>query len=423
LSRNPNILIVGPDATAIRAEFEAALEGFADLRPVVHAVADCRQGVEAARSRHPELVLVEMTKSLRALTEFVEDTASAAPDSVVAAVYRPDVFGPDVSESAVLIEAMRAGVRDFLRRPLSRADLEGLFGRTLGKRPTSGGRLGKVVSFISNKGGVGKSTLAVNVACGLARRQPERVLLIDASLQMGVCAPLLDLQPLATLTDAVKERDRLDETLIRKLATRHHCGLDLLAAPADAIEAARVDDEVMARIVTQARRAYDYVIVDTFPMLDRVMMAVLDLSDRTYIVLDSVVPTVLGAVKLIDLLDELGFSTQRQRVILNRHSRWGASLKPSDVAERLGRTIDYVVPDDKKVLTAANTGRPHILSAGRWFGFGPAVRRIIDDMADIKAQRVRARERPRPEPTANGRPADAAAVPEVLPAPEGEVSP
>ena len=74
------------------------------------------------------------------------------------------------------------------------------------------------------------------------RALPEKVLLIDASLQMGVCASMLDLKPATTMTDAYHERDRLDETLLRQLATPHDCGLHLLAAPADAVEAAYIDE-------------------------------------------------------------------------------------------------------------------------------------------------------------------------------------
>src|SRR5205807_2474177 len=133
-----------------------------------------------------------------------------------------------------------------------------------------------------------------------------------------------------------------DETLVRQLATPHPSGLHLLPAPASAVEAAEIDDQVMARILTLARRAYDYVFVDTFPMLDQVMMAVLDLSDRAYIVLESVVPTVLGVANLVQLLDSLGLPRERQRVILNRYTGSSDNLKPDDVAHRLGRDVDYV---------------------------------------------------------------------------------
>ena len=75
-------------------------------------------------------------------------------------------------------------------------------------------------SFLSNKGGVGKSTLAVNVATALALKHPDDVLLIDTSLQIGSCAMLLDIKPTTSIVDAVRERDRLDETLLRHLTLR-----------------------------------------------------------------------------------------------------------------------------------------------------------------------------------------------------------
>ena len=139
-----------------------------------------------------------------------------------------------------------------------------------------------------------------------------------------------DLTPTTSLSDVVREKDRLDETLIRQLAMPHSSGLHLLAAPADAVEAADIDDEVLSRILTLARHTYDFVLVDTFPMLDRAMVAVLDLSDRAYVVLENVVPTLLGAVKMVEVLRGLGLSNERQRIVLNRYTTLPGSVKPAD---------------------------------------------------------------------------------------------
>jgi pilus assembly protein CpaE len=375
------ILLVTPDPH-LRREFDAALTGVAAAQgAIVHHGGDYRQGIEAARSRRPNLVLVEMGKDLRSLKTFAEELAVVSPDSAPAAVFHPDIFGPDVSESAIIIEAIRAGMRDFLRRPLSTADLDQFLQRLTPKLSREPASLGKIFCFVSNKGGVGKSTLSVNTACGLARRHPGKVLLIDASLQMGVCSTMLDLHPATSLTDAARQRQRLDETLLRQLTTPHDSGLELLAAPEDAIEAGEIDDEIMARILTLARRTYDFVIVDSFPLVDRVMMSVLDLSDRIFIVLESVVPTILGGAKLVQLLDGLGLLKSKQSVMLNRYSNFAGNLKPADVAERLGRPVDYIIPYQKKLLIATNLGRPYILQVGRWFNaFGKVMHQFIDDL-------------------------------------------
>jgi pilus assembly protein CpaE len=393
VSTNANILIVGPDPK-LRREFADALAGIAGAdAAVIHSVADARQGIEAARSRRPDVAFVQMDRDLRGLQVFAAEVASASPETAVVAVFSPEVFGHEASESTVLIAALRSGVRDFLRRPVSSGDLGQLLERLLHRSTATGpARLGSVVCFISNKGGVGKSTMAVNVGTALALRHPRRVLLVDVSLQMGVCANLLDLQPETSLTDAVRERDRLDETLLRQLAAAHPCGIDLLAAPADAVEAAEIDDEVMARILSLARRTYDFVIVDSFPLLDRVMMSVLDVSDRAFTVLDSLVPTVVGAAKLLQLLTDLGYPPDRQRVILNRYARFPGSLNANDVALRLGREIDFIVPYQKRVLVAANVGRPHILDAGRLFNrFRWAIDGIVRTIESVQPSLQKAR--------------------------------
>jgi pilus assembly protein CpaE len=219
---------------------------------------------------------------------------------------------------------------------------------------------------------------------------------------MGVCASMLDLKPATTLTDAVHQRDRLDEMLLQQLTAVHPCGLHLLAAPADAVEAAEIDDEAMSQILTLARRAYDYVLVDTFPMLDRVMMTVLDLSDRSYVIVESIVPVVLGAAKLLQLLDKMGSPRERQRLILNRYTGKSDNLKSADVAERLNRPIDHVLPFQKKLSVAINLGRPFILSASRWWGLGKALHRLIEDIDEIQPSARPARNSVAAEPSVNG---------------------
>ena len=228
-------------------------------------------------------------------------------------------------------------------------------------------------------------------------RHPNRVLLINASLQMGVCASLLDLTPGTSITDIVREAGRLDETLVRQLAVPHASGLHLLAAPENAVEAAEIDDEVVSRLLTLARRAYDFVIIDTFPMMDRVMVAVLDLSDRAYVVVENVVPTVVGAVKLLEILRRLGVSQDRVRILLNRFTTLPGYVSAADVANRLGHRVDHVIPFDKGIVVAANTGEPYVLHPRRLFGCGRQLQQLVNDidaMTEAPQQPLRAGQPP-----------------------------
>ena len=173
--------------------------------------------------------------------------------------------------------------------------------------------------------------------------------------------------------------------MIRQIATQTPYGVHLLAAPRDAVEAMEVDDTVISRIITLARRTYDFVIVDTFPMFDRVVVAALDLSDRTYVVLENVVPTLLGGVTLLDVLERIGFPVERQRLIVNRSQRIAGNLSLTDIAARMNRPIDHVFPLDKQVIAAANSGEP-IGARSVSFAFGSflrPLRGLVDEVAAL----------------------------------------
>ncbi len=381
METTPQILVVGSDPL-LKEEFEAAVTSLRRWKPVVHFVRSARQAVEVARSRRPEVVCIQLEADPRSLKTFAEEIEASAPDSVVVALYRPENLGFGEGEHSVLIEAMRAEVRDFLRRPLAGPELQQLLDRLLRKPIETKRALGKIISFVSNKGGVGKSTMSVSVACEVARRLPPgRVLLVDVSLHLGSCAPMLDLAPQTSLAHAARERNRLDETLLRKLTVRHECGLDLLGAPIDAVEAADIDDEALSRTLTLARRTYDWVIVDTFPMLDGMIMAILDLSDRSYIVVQNTVPNVIGAARLLPVIQHLGFPRERTRIVLNNNfERAPGGLTLPDVEARLDAEVDFVIPYQKKLITALNTGRPYILHGTQLFGFGKSIKRLVDEL-------------------------------------------
>ena len=381
-------IVILTDDPQLQGELQTAAEGLGERQPRLRFVTDQHDLFEAVRSKPPGLVLAPFGETPSDVARLAKELSNLSPPIPLAAIFRPSGFRDDVSESSVLIEAMRAGTRDFLRRPISTTELRTLLDN-LGPMDGHAGQsdsttFGRVITFISNKGGVGKSTLSTNSAVGLAQRHPGRVLLIDGSLQMGVAAALLDVQPESTLTDAAAERDRLDTTMVRQMATQTSSGVHLLAAPRDAVDAMEVDDALMSRVITLARRTYDFVIVDTFPMFDSVVVATLDLSDRAYIVMENVVPTLLGAVTLLDVLDRIGFPAERQKLIVNRMQQVSGSLSLPDIAARMNRPIDHVLPYDKQVIAAANCGEP-IGARSVGFGLGGFVRPLRAVVDEIDA--------------------------------------
>jgi len=383
MTRRIDVHVIGRDGLAV--EIRAALQGIDDLQPRVSAEEELRRGGELVRDRAPDIAILDVETDPVGARSAAEELTRSAPGTLLVAACRTDA-GTAFDGRDDLIGLMRAGVRDFLRRPVSARELEEVLMRqVIGAR--KGGATGQIICFAGNKGGVGKSTLAVNTAAMLARRHPGRVLLVDASLQLGVCASMLDLDPETTLTDAARELYRLDETLLRNLAVEHSSGLELLAAPRDAAEAAAVDEAAFARILSTARRTYDWVIVDSFPLLDGIAMTGLDLAARVWVVTTAAVPTLRGSASFLQIIDRLGVPPERVRVALNSaQPRFAGTLSRGDVATRLGRDVDTVIPFTKRILIAADLGEPFGLGKHAFSRAQSGLRTIVKDIEHITPQ-------------------------------------
>jgi len=130
-----------------------------------------------------------------------------------------------------------------------------------------------------------------------------------------------------------------------------------------------------------ARRAFKFVVIDTFPAIDSILMTILDVTDAAFVVTQGTAPAVAGIARLLPVLEGLGLSAARQRIVLNyNYKPFLGNLQPSDIANRLQRTLDYVVPYERRVLVSMNTGSPHILHSGRWERFGRTINQIVDEV-------------------------------------------
>src|SRR5262249_12908958 len=131
-------------------------------------------------------------------------------------------------DPALMLEAMRAGVTEFVTEPITQGDLKAAVDRVASKRPAS--EPGQVFAFVGGKGGIGTTTLAVNVATTLARRDASSTLLIDLHVTYGDAALFVGAEPRFSVADALENVHRIDEAFLRSLVGRTKFGLDLLAS-------------------------------------------------------------------------------------------------------------------------------------------------------------------------------------------------
>ena len=370
-------LLLITDQGGLQDELQTAVAGMNQSSVRIWHASGFIQGIERARQHRPQIILVELQPGLTGLATFSAEISRNHPESVLLGIYTRDLLDSDESQE-LLIRAARLQVRDYLRRPLSTAELEEVFKRLGNVRAATTRRDGIVASMVSNKGGVGKSFLAVNLACALGQRYPDSVLLIDASLQLGVCSAYLGMNPNRSLMDAIRESGRLDETLLRQISVAHPSGIRLLAAPMQATDAVAVTEEDMTRIISLARSAFDFVVIDTVPVLDAVQMAILDLSDQVFVVTSPAVPTVRGAASMLELFGPLGIPAARTHVVLNHpQPRHSGGLRKNDLAARLDRPVDFSVNFSRKLLASTDLGEPAITNGRGLLGFRRSIKRMV----------------------------------------------
>lgn len=222
---------------------------------------------------------------------------------------------------------------------------------------------GRVVSVVSSKGGVGKTTVSTNIAVGLAQHAPQSTVLVDLDVQFGDVASALNLSPEHTLTDAVSSAASGDSMVLKTFLTLHETGLYVLAAPespaaADGITAADVD-----RLLSTLAAEFAFVVVDTAPGLSEHTLAALDKTTDPVLLTSMDVPGLRGLRKEIDALNELGMLSGSRRLVLNFvDPRSGISI--ADVEATVGTTVDVALPRSRSVPTSVNLGIPLLQGGG-----------------------------------------------------------
>lgn len=258
-----------------------------------------------------------------------------------------------------LLDAMRAGANDFLRPDGTAEELREVLRRAAGavqpdaSRGPSGGL---VVGVFSNKGGVGTTTIAINVAGALARRTAGSVVLVDLVLQHGDIGTLLDTPSVYTVAHLAREVDRADASYLKSAISKHPSGLFVLPAPAAADEAESVTGTMVSRIVTALRGAFDYVILDLANEFSDPTLAALDASDRILLLTLPDVPSVRNTRRGLELFERLRYEPSKTLLAVNRADAQGR-MQQDTMETALGRPIQWSVPNDyQAVVQAVNQG-------------------------------------------------------------------
>jgi pilus assembly protein CpaE len=223
--------------------------------------------------------------------------------------------------------------------------------------PSGAAQQGRVVTVFSPKGGVGKTTTAVNLALALTEKGARKVCLVDLDLAFGDVAITMQVFPTHSIEQAVGSDDALDLPMLEGLLTRHQDSLMLLAAPSHPDVRERVSPALVSKILRTLREGFDYVVIDTAPSFDDQTLTALDETDECVIVATLDVPTLKNVKVALETLEVLDIARGHRHLLLNRADD-AVGISSDKVESILGMKVSARVATSIEIAAATNAGTP-----------------------------------------------------------------
>jgi len=281
-----------------------------------------------------ELTLVE--REIRQSSSLIIGTASAS---------HPDL----------LLSALRAGIHEFVAAPIEAKSFGVAVDRLVRRMSSPTALAGTTIAIYSAKGGLGTTTIAVNLAAAIAKSQPaKRVALADYVVVGGDVRVMLDLKPAYDIGDLVMKVDRIDGDLLYSLLSQGPSGVWTLPSSDKPEVLDLIDANAAATIISQLRGYFGYVVVDTEHYLSERTLAALDAADRIVLVTQLSVTALRSTQRSLQLFERLGYAREKVSVIVNRTDA-DSALSVRDAESVLGRPILWRLPNDFSDCSEATT--------------------------------------------------------------------
>ena len=315
---------------------------------------DIVEGYNFVLETRPSIVFIDISKKIELALDIITKISNNHKTCKI--IVTSSNYSTDM-----IIKAMRAGAREFLPKPIIKDELIGSLSKL--KEQIVGfhsdNKKCRVITTFSNKGGIGKTAIAANLALELANITKEKVALVDLNLQLGDITTFLDINPSFDISYVVQNLSRIDETfLLSTLEKYKDTSLYILADPPYLEQAEDITAEQIGTLFEVLKQAFSYIVVDTSANFDGKTITALDNSDLILLISIVNLPAVRNCQRCLDLFERLGYEKEKTKIVINRFME-NDEIKIEDVEDVLGRRIYWKIPNNYfTIMSAINKGIP-----------------------------------------------------------------
>jgi pilus assembly protein CpaE len=370
------ILIV--DDIADTRENLAKLIGFEPDMEVAATAGGGQEAVNLAKQHRPHVILMDINMPDMDGITATEIISNTVPES-------PIIMMSVQGEQDYLRRSMLAGAREFLVKPFSADELINSIrhvhelekvrrARYAPVAPlaapggpaavaAAGRDTGKIITFFSPKGGVGRTTIATNLAVALHQLTSKPVVLVDGSLPFGDIAVILNMSPKAkTIADLIGSFETADSDVIESILVQHSTGIKVMLAPPTPESTELITGAHIKHVLELLRERYAYIVVDTWPSFQEQVITMLDVADVILTLMTLEITSLKNVRVFMEVVEKLGYDEAKVQLVANRNDSSGG-IKASDVEASLGRKIPHtIVSDGRTLVLAVNRGVPFVIS-------------------------------------------------------------
>jgi pilus assembly protein CpaE len=264
----------------------------------------------------------------------------------------------------MLMQAIRMGVKEFFPQPIKRSDVEQALKRFKERRvhavPVAHHKSGKLISVLGSKGGVGTTTISVNLAVTLAEQEKDRsVAILDMNTLFGEIPLFLEISPKYHWGEITKNIERLDDTFLMNVLSKHSSGVHVLPSPGYLNGHQAPTPDIMERLLDLMKRMFDYVVIDCGQSTDETALKTIQMSDEVLLISVLSLPCLANTNKLLKSFIDLGYQRkERIKVVMNRYMK-KSEITLQDAKKGIGHDMFWIIPNDYgTTMSAINNGKP-----------------------------------------------------------------